>query len=148
MMNATTNARMDLRAAATTLAEGRALRLQGAIDAVLWHERIGANLLTTSHPMAADDLLAAWEGSLESNPLDLEEWACHLKPSLPSHSQGIGPLLYLTPDGEGLCAACATAERHLLESEEGQVRWEGPVYSCDRCGAELESVYGDNGPRE
>ena len=62
-------------------------------------------------------------------------------------SIGSYPLIYLTREGNCLCAACA--DEALSDPEEydppvsSDVLWEGPPTSCDECGLEIESAYGD-----
>ena len=56
------------------------------------------------------------------------------------------PLVYITDDGDVLCADCATVElnegRQDPDALVGIVYWEGPMLSCQDCQAEIYSAYG------
>ena len=65
---------------------------------------------------------------------------------LPNNAEGY-PLLYVTCNGSVLCADCATDEWNdkefgTMETDEGQVYWEGDTLQCDTCSEEIESAYG------
>lgn len=70
---------------------------------------------------------------------------------LPFYSSvGSYPIVYLTDDGNVLCADCATAELRLWQNYESTnppsdygILWEGAPLSCDECSREIESAYGD-----
>lgn len=68
---------------------------------------------------------------------------------LPFYSEwGSYPIIYLTKQGNTLCADCATKALYLLDDEfDPPVAYgthdEGPSEYCDDCGREIESAYGD-----
>lgn len=51
------------------------------------------------------------------------------------------PIIYLTADGDVLCAACASADRASVRGH--SIHWEGAAEQCVECHAEIESAYGD-----
>lgn len=64
------------------------------------------------------------------------------------------PITYLLADGGVLCPACANGDNGSEATEDpgadkewrlaaSDVHWEGPASTCECCGAELESAYGD-----
>jgi len=63
------------------------------------------------------------------------------------------PVLYLTQDGGDLCPGCANGQNGSDASETiddpqwllvaYHVYYEGPPITCDHCGGETESAYGD-----
>ena len=64
------------------------------------------------------------------------------------------PILYLTADGGLLCAACVNDERptdldpDCPDDAQWRVIWyhllyEGPPESCDHCGRDTATLYGD-----
>lgn len=71
---------------------------------------------------------------------------------LRSHTEwGFYPILYIS-DGSILCAACAQSdiEKHLagehvhrIEDLGCDIYYEGSTFTCDDCGDELASAYGD-----
>lgn len=60
------------------------------------------------------------------------------------------PIVYFTRDGMTVCPDCANRETDAAQAPvSGDIYWEGPAMSCDDCGAEIESAYGDpDGERE
>lgn len=61
---------------------------------------------------------------------------------LPSFSSVGGyPLLYTNAQDEGFCAECADKREHKVTDVAGH--FEGQPFTCDDCGAEIESAYGD-----
>ena len=61
---------------------------------------------------------------------------------LPSFSSVGGyPLLYVNVQNEGFCAECADKREHKVTDVAGH--FEGQPFTCDDCGAEIESAYGD-----
>ena len=56
-------------------------------------------------------------------------------------------LLYVTPDGEIVCAECANGARSSEWTPHSLVRafihWEGPPITCQGCDTEKRSEYGD-----
>jgi hypothetical protein len=79
----------------------------------------------------------------------------HHTPPFPRYtSLGCYPLVYYIFAGREYwtaCATCATAAKHTGVDGAGQaikgigadVHWEGPPETCEDCGAEIESAYGD-----
>jgi hypothetical protein len=53
------------------------------------------------------------------------------------------PITYLTRDGLEICPNCANQEETSDPVTDGDVYWEGPTITCDDCGREIESAYGD-----
>lgn len=63
------------------------------------------------------------------------------------------PLVYYTLDCCPLCPACANGENGSDASEDHEdsqwhivgvdVHWEGEPITCEHCGAQVESAYGD-----
>lgn len=65
------------------LGESRALQLAGKIEnARNRYRRVERYLPFIVGPSMADDLLAAWEGSLEPSPADLPEWIAALQAAI------------------------------------------------------------------
>lgn len=61
---------------------------------------------------------------------------------LPSFSSVGGyPLLYINARNEGFCAECADKREHKITDVDAHM--EGQPFTCDDCGAEIESAYGD-----
>jgi len=61
---------------------------------------------------------------------------------LPSFSSVGGyPLIYTNTQNEGFCAECADKREHKIADVDA--RMEGQPFTCDDCGAEIESAYGD-----
>jgi len=59
-------------------------------------------------------------------------------------SYGCYPIVYLTRRDNCLCADCATANDDEDDPTViGDVHWEGAPLTCDECGEEIESAYGD-----
>jgi hypothetical protein len=52
-------------------------------------------------------------------------------------------ITYLTRDGLEICPDCANQEDASDPVTDGDVYWEGPAITCDDCGKEIESAYGD-----
>lgn len=53
------------------------------------------------------------------------------------------PLMYVG-DGIVLCGKCASkAAKSVQVTLEQRTHWEGSPVSCDECGVEIESAYGD-----
>ena len=50
------------------------------------------------------------------------------------------PIIYITREGEVLCAKCAAFGEESLQAD---IHWEGQSFFCDYCGTEIESAYGD-----
>lgn len=74
---------------------------------------------------------------------ELNKFEAHVleKGSLPAVSDpGCYPIYYASL-GDCLCADCATKEPEAIEAH--SVHWEGAPMTCDRCGEEIESAYGD-----
>jgi hypothetical protein len=73
------------------------------------------------------------------------DWPAHAWP-------GGYPIVYLTDDGEILCADCMNRERecvHFHGDADGwrvdarDIHYEGPAEHCAHCGREIPSAYGD-----
>ena len=65
---------------------------------------------------------------------------------LPAYTSiGAYPLRYLTRDGLDLCAACASVpdEETSDPAIAADAHLEGPPLTCEDCGAQIESAYGD-----
>jgi len=65
-------------------------------------------------------------------------------------SVGGYPLVYLAADGGCLCATCATSDGQTHDDSDPQwhlvgcdVHWEGEPLTCDHCGDDIESAYGE-----
>jgi hypothetical protein len=63
-------------------------------------------------------------------------------------SVGCYSVLYVTADGDCLCADCVNEEAQheddpSWEVECADIHWEGPSLRCGHCGEEIESSYGD-----
>lgn len=81
---------------------------------------------------------------------DLDRLLTNNKNELPAYAWPGGyPILYMTPDNNILCAACAT--KAYLDPEEFEsfkpytffINYEGPIIYCEECNEEQESAYGD-----
>ena len=69
-----------LMTAVTLLSESRMLRAGGKIESARGrYRRVERYLPMIVGKEEADDLLTVWEGSLETNPLDLEEFQTALR---------------------------------------------------------------------
>lgn len=55
------------------------------------------------------------------------------------------PLVYITEEGLTVCALCASKDDdETSDPVVGyQVHWEGEAETCEDCGAEIESAYGE-----
>jgi hypothetical protein len=64
---------------------------------------------------------------------------------LPSYTSiGCYPIVYLTRRGDVMCANCATLDDNDDNPvSDAGVHWEGPDHTCDECGDNLPSAYGD-----
>jgi len=62
----------------------------------------------------------------------------------PSHSwPGAYPLVYLTREGNNLCAACASANDSPGDPTVSvDTHWEGSDLQCDECNEYIRSAYG------
>lgn len=69
------------------------------------------------------------------------------------------PIVYTCADGGCLCPACANRENGSEASEDkdapadwrliaADIHYEGEPITCDHCGAEIESAYGDPNKEE
>lgn len=58
---------------------------------------------------------------------------------------GSYPLFYVTHRDDVLCAGCA--DNRPDEIRVAGANWESVTLSCDECGAEIESAYGEPGER-
>ncbi|HZZ17161.1 MAG TPA: hypothetical protein VFE08_14500 [Candidatus Sulfotelmatobacter sp.] len=86
------------------------------------------------------------------NYMVLDEFG-YIKPlnrqHLPFFSEmGAYTIVYLTEQGNELCADCATRALYLLDDESDPpiasgTYDEGPVIQCDDCNRDIESSYGD-----
>lgn len=64
--------------------------------------------------------------------------------TLPTHAWPGGyPMHYMTGEGWILCPKCANEPRTSDVAIAGDVYWEGPTLTCEDCGADIESAYGD-----
>jgi uncharacterized Zn finger protein len=49
----------------------------------------------------------------------------------------------MTQDGLTICPTCANKQDTSDDVVAGGVRWEGPDLTCDDCGGDIETAYGD-----
>ena len=76
--------------------------------------------------------------------------------ALPAYAWPGGyPLAYLCSDGGTLCPACVNREIDNIDDSTRRklrdgwqlagidVHWEGPALTCDHCGKDIESAYGE-----
>lgn len=85
-----------------------------------------------------------------------KEVNAHVKFYIRNKGQSEGyPLVLVMQDGGILCHECARKEVKLIFADTRQgwstswtasrvsLHWEGPAMTCDHCGTEIESAYGD-----
>jgi hypothetical protein len=54
------------------------------------------------------------------------------------------PLVYLDSDNADLCPACANRwGEYSTELTDAYIHWEGAPITCENCGNEIESAYGN-----
>ncbi len=83
-----------------------------------------------------------YEYELEELPMNKFEVEIMEKGFLPAVSfPGSYPIFYIGHDSSISCAKCA--EEHASEIVEHGVHWEGAPLTCEGCGMEIESAYGD-----
>lgn len=64
--------------------------------------------------------------------------------SLPSYAWPGGyPLVYHSTDGQAFCPSCANQTDADPEITGALIHWEGQPVTCDGCGKDIESAYGD-----